>query len=54
MRRQPKARTTKSKSRIDAFYGTEEVAKQKIVDQKVKLEMVMTRLGQKTNTNKFI
>ncbi|WP_322970507.1 ABC-F family ATP-binding cassette domain-containing protein [Faecalibacter sp. LW9] len=47
MRRQPKARTTKSKSRIDAFYGTEEVAKRKIVDQKVKLEMVMTRLGQK-------
>lgn len=47
MRRQPKARTTKSKSRIDAFYDTEEVAKTKIVDQKVKLEMVMTRLGQK-------
>ena len=47
MRRQPKARTTKSKSRIDSFYDTEEVAKTKIVDQKVKLEMVMTRLGQK-------
>ena len=47
MRRQPKARTTKSKSRIDAFYDTEEAAKRKIVDQKVKLEMVMTRLGQK-------
>ena len=48
MRRQPKARTTKSKSRIDAFYDTEEAAKRKIVDQKVKLEMVMTRLGQKS------
>ncbi|WP_291061997.1 MULTISPECIES: ABC-F family ATP-binding cassette domain-containing protein [unclassified Empedobacter] len=47
MRRQPKARTTKSKSRIDAFYDTEKAAKHKIVDQKVKLEMVMTRLGQK-------
>ena len=47
MRRQPKARTTKSKSRIDAFYDTEEAAKRKIVYQKVKLEMVMTRLGQK-------
>ncbi len=47
MRRQPQARTTKSKSRIDAFYDTEKVAKHKIVDQQVKLEMVMTRLGQK-------
>lgn len=47
MRRQPKARTTKSKSRIDSFYDTEDVAKRRIVDQKVKLEMQMTRLGQK-------
>ena len=47
MRRQPQARTTKSKSRIDAFYDTESVAKQKIVSQELKLEMVMTRLGQK-------
>jgi len=47
MRRQPQARTTKSKSRIDAFYDTEKVAKHKIIDQQVKLEMVMTRLGQK-------
>ncbi|WP_068598924.1 ABC-F family ATP-binding cassette domain-containing protein [Vaginella massiliensis] len=47
MRRQPKARTTKSKSRIDAFYETEEAAKRIIIDQKIKLEMVMTRLGQK-------
>src|SRR5690625_6231426 len=30
MRRQPKARTSKSKSRIDAFYETEEKAHQKI------------------------
>ena len=47
MRRQPQARTTKSKSRIDAFYETEKTAKHKVVDQQVKLEMVMTRLGQK-------
>ncbi|MDK7675335.1 ABC-F family ATP-binding cassette domain-containing protein [Weeksella virosa] len=47
MRRQPKARTTKSKSRIDSFYDTESIAKQKIVSQELKLEMVMTRLGQK-------
>ena len=32
MRKQPKARTTKSKSRIDAFAETEQKAKQKIVD----------------------
>lgn len=47
MRRQPKARTTKSKSREQAFYQTEEVAKRKIVDQNLLLEMQMTRLGKK-------
>ena len=47
MRRQPKARTTKSKSREQSFYKTEAVAKRKIVDQNVLLEMKMTRLGKK-------
>ena len=47
MRRQPKARTTKSKSREQDFYETEKVAKQKIVDNQVLLEMQMTRLGKK-------
>lgn len=47
MRRQPKARTTKSKSREQAFYETKEVAKRKIVDKNVLLEMQMTRLGKK-------
>lgn len=47
MRRQPKARTTKSKSREQSFYKTEEVAKRKIVDQNLLLEMQMTRLGKK-------
>ncbi len=47
MRRQPKARTTKSKSREQSFYKTEEVAKRKIMDQNLLLEMQMTRLGKK-------
>jgi ATP-binding cassette subfamily F protein uup len=47
MRKQPKARTTKSKSRQDAFYDTEAKAKQKVVDLQVKLEVKMNRLGGK-------
>ncbi|XWN37383.1 MAG: ABC-F family ATP-binding cassette domain-containing protein [Balneola sp.] len=45
MRRQPKARTTKSKSRIDAFYETEKKAKSGKVKQEVKLEVDMSRIG---------
>lgn len=47
MRKQPKARTTKSKSRIDAFYEVEEKAKQQIQDQKLELQAKMSRLGGK-------
>lgn len=47
MRKQPKARTTKSKSREDNFYEVEAKAKQKIIDEKVQLEMKMSRLGGK-------
>jgi ATP-binding cassette subfamily F protein uup len=47
MRKQPKARTTKSKSRQDNFYDIEKVAKQKIEDKKIELEMKMSRLGGK-------
>ncbi|MDO5655884.1 MAG: ABC-F family ATP-binding cassette domain-containing protein [Flavobacteriaceae bacterium] len=47
MRRQPKARTTKSKSREQDFYETEKSAKRKIVDNQVLLEMQMSRLGKK-------
>ncbi len=47
MRKQPKARTTKSKSRQDNFYDIEKVAKQKIEDKKVELQMKMSRLGGK-------
>jgi ATP-binding cassette subfamily F protein uup len=47
MRKQPKARTTKSKSRQDNFYEVESRAKQKIVDAQVELHVKMTRLGGK-------
>lgn len=47
MRRQPKARTTKSKSRIDAFYETEKVAKTDTRKQALELDFEMKRLGNK-------
>lgn len=47
MRRQPKARTTKSKSRIDAFYETEKVAKTDTRKQGLELDFEMKRLGKK-------
>ncbi|SEV90047.1 ATP-binding cassette, subfamily F, uup [Chryseobacterium wanjuense] len=47
MRRQPKARTTKSKSRIDSFYETEKVAKTDTRKQGLELDFEMKRLGKK-------
>jgi len=47
MRKQPKARTTKSKSRQDNFYVVEAKAKQRIEDQQVELQVKMNRLGGK-------
>ena len=47
MRKQPKARTTKSKSRQDNFYVVEAKAKQRIEDNQVELQMKMNRLGGK-------
>ena len=47
MRKQPKARTTKSKSRQDAFYVVEAKAKQNLDEQRLSLEMKMSRLGGK-------
>lgn len=47
MRRQPKARTTKSKSRIDDFFKIKEVASQRRKDHRVQLEINMERLGSK-------
>ncbi|MFN5544128.1 MAG: ABC-F family ATP-binding cassette domain-containing protein [Bacteroidota bacterium] len=47
IRRQPKARGTKSKSRIDAFYELKEKAAGKAEDKKVELDLKMQRLGGK-------
>lgn len=47
MRRQPKARTTKSKSRQSDFYETEKVAKTDTRKEKLELDFEMKRLGTK-------
>lgn len=47
MRRQPKARTTKSKSRIDDFHEIKSRASQRRQDHEVQLELNMERLGTK-------
>ena len=47
MRRQPKARTTKSKSRIDDFHDIKERASKRRKDHQVQLEINMERLGSK-------
>jgi ATP-binding cassette subfamily F protein uup len=47
MRRQPKARTTKSKSRQDDFYETEKVAKTDTRKEKLELDFEMKRIGSK-------
>ena len=48
MRRQPKARTTKSKSRIADFSDIKKRAHQRRKDHKIELEINMERLGSKT------
>jgi len=47
MRRQPKARTTKSKSRSDDFYEIKEKAHKRRNEHEVQLEINMERLGSK-------
>jgi ABC transport system ATP-binding/permease protein len=47
MRKQPKARTTKSKSRIDNFYDIKDKAHQKIEDNNMQLQIKMSRIGGK-------
>ena len=47
MRRQPKARGVKSKARVESFYGVEKSAKKRIKNEKVQLEVQMTRMGSK-------
>lgn len=47
MRRQPKARGTKSKSRIDAFYDLKEKAGKRIDNKQVEIDIKMQRMGSK-------
>ncbi len=47
MRKQPKARTTKSKSRQDNFYLVEKKAQQRVEGQEMELGVKMNRLGGK-------
>ena len=47
MRRQPKARTTKSKSRIDDFHDIKQRAHQRRKDHVIQLEINMERMGSK-------
>ncbi|PSR54539.1 ABC transporter [Adhaeribacter arboris] len=47
MRRQPKARGTKSKSRIDAFYDLKEKASSKVTQSQLELSVKTTRQGGK-------
>jgi ATP-binding cassette subfamily F protein uup len=47
MRKQPKARTTKSRARQDRFYDVEARAKQRIEDAQLQLQVKMSRLGGK-------
>ncbi len=47
MRKQPKARTTKSKARQDAFYDWKERAQKKLQQASLELQVKMTRLGGK-------
>lgn len=47
MRRQPKARGTKSKARISDFYDTKEKASQNFKENKVAINVKMERLGTK-------
>lgn len=47
LRRQPKARGTKSKSRIDAAYEIEKVSKSVKAKKELEISSVMTRMGKK-------
>ncbi len=47
IRRMPKARGTKSKSRVDSFYALQEKTSGKKVEEKIKLDVKMNRIGGK-------
>lgn len=54
MRRQPQARATKAKSRIDGFYEIEKRAKQRIEDRNVSLGVKASYLGSKIFEAQYI
>ncbi len=54
MRRQPQARSHKSKSRIERFYDIEERAKQRLNNKKVQLDVKASYLGSKIFEAKYI
>ncbi|MDR2145231.1 MAG: ABC-F family ATP-binding cassette domain-containing protein [Tannerella sp.] len=54
MRRQPQARATKAKYRIDAFYELEEKAKQKQDDPNIKLGIKSSYIGNKIFTAEHV
>ncbi|MEQ9263415.1 MAG: ABC-F family ATP-binding cassette domain-containing protein [Owenweeksia sp.] len=47
IRRQPKARGTKSKARIDSFHDLKDKASNQVKDEKLELDIKMTRMGSK-------
>jgi ATP-binding cassette subfamily F protein uup len=47
VRKQPRARTTKSKSRVDAFYDIEAKARKKSIEKKIELSVKVERIGSK-------
>ena len=47
VRKQPRARTVKSKSRVDAFTDVEAKARKKSVDKKIELSVKVERIGSK-------
>lgn len=54
MRRQPQARATKAKSRIDRFYGIEDRAKMRVDNDTVQLDVKASYLGSKIFEAKYI
>jgi len=54
MRRQPQARATKAKSRIDSFYDLENKVKQKTTDDNIKIEIKSSYIGKKIFEAQYI
>ena len=54
MRRQPQARATKAKSRIDSFYDLENKVKNKTTDDNIKIEIKSSYIGKKIFEAQYI